>query len=388
VTQTALTGRFQSQNVFTAKPGPTAYTRTVTRPVDAFRLLIDEGMLRHIKRCTVEYAQTKESTWEMADAELDIFLGLLHLRGVMNAKNFPLDLLWSDQYGCQAFRQTMPRNRFRQIKSFIRFDCRSTRSERIKEDKFCMMSWVLSRFVENCQKAFIPDVSLTVDEQLFPTKARCRFTQYMPNKPDKFGIKFWILAELSSKYCLNLKPYLGKDEERVTSLGTHVVMTLMEPYFGRGYNVTMDNFFTSVELAQKLLDKRTSLVGTLRLNRREIPVSSKLTTRDSIFYSCDSLNRVKYQAKPTKTVVVLSTLHKGAACQTDGKRKPEAVLYYNENKCGVDMLDSMCRQTTTKAGRRRWPLAVFWNILDIAGALTPIFASLSLCIFQCFKSKV
>ena len=95
----------------------------------------------------------------------------------------------------------------------------------------------------------------------------------MPNKPDKFGIKFWIIAELNSKYCLNLNPYLGKYEERVTSLRTHVVMTLMEPYFCRGYNVTMDNFFTSVELAQKLLDKRTSLVGTVRLNRKEIPLS-------------------------------------------------------------------------------------------------------------------
>ena len=97
-------------------------------------------------------------------------------------------------------------------------------------------------------------------------------------------------------------------------------MTLIEPYFGRGYNITMDNFFTSVELAQKLLDRRTSLVGTLRLNRKEIPVSSKMATHDSVFYSCDSLNLVKYQAKPTKTVVVLSTLHKGAACQTDGKK--------------------------------------------------------------------
>ena len=94
----------------------------------------------------------------------------------------------------------------------------------------------------------------------------------------------------------------------------------MEPYFGRGYNITMDNFFTSVELAQKLLDRRTSLVGTLRLNRKEIPVSSKMATHDSVFYSCDSLNLVKYQAKPTKTVVVLSTLHKGAACQTDGEK--------------------------------------------------------------------
>jgi len=85
----------------------------------------------------------------------------------------------------------------------------------------------------------------------------------MPNKPDKFGIKFWILAELNSKYCLNVKPYLGKDDERVVSLRAHVVLKLMEPYFGRGYNVTMDNFFTSAELATKLLDKRTSLLGTV-----------------------------------------------------------------------------------------------------------------------------
>jgi len=63
----------------------------------------------------------------------------------------------------------------------------------------------------------------------------------MPNKPDKFGIKFRILAELNYKYCLNVKPHLGKDDERVVSLGAHVVLKLMEPYFGRGYNVTMDN---------------------------------------------------------------------------------------------------------------------------------------------------
>jgi len=103
--------------------------------VDAFRLLIDEGMLSHIKCCTVEYVQTKESTWDLTDAKLDTFLGLLYLRGVMTANNFPVDLLWSDEYGCQAFRQAMPRNRFRDIKKFIRFDSRSIRSERVKNDK-------------------------------------------------------------------------------------------------------------------------------------------------------------------------------------------------------------------------------------------------------------
>jgi hypothetical protein len=228
---------------------------------------------------------------------------------------------------------------------------------------------VLSRFVENSQKCYIPEESLTVDEQLFPTKSRCKFTQYMPNKPDKFGIKFWILAEVKSKYCLNVKPYTGKDDERVDSLGTHVVMSLMQPYFNRGYNVTTDNFFTSRDLAETLLQKRTSLVGTVRMNRRELPpsLSVALKLHESVFYSSESLNVVRYQTKQHKSVVVLSTLHKGAVCQKDGKHKPESVLYYNANKYGVDMLDSMGRQMSTKAGCRRWTVAVFFNILDLAG---------------------
>jgi len=45
-----------------------------------------------------------------------------------------------------------------------------------------------------------------------PAKARCRFVQYMANKPDKFGIKFWLAADRKSKYLLNRCPYLGKDE--------------------------------------------------------------------------------------------------------------------------------------------------------------------------------
>ena len=45
-------------------------------------------------------------------------------------------------------------------------------------------------FIDNCKKCYVPNLNLTIAEQLFPCKTRCPFTQYMPNKPDKFGIKF------------------------------------------------------------------------------------------------------------------------------------------------------------------------------------------------------
>lgn len=66
-------------------------------------------------------------------------------------------------------------------------------------------------------------------------------------------------------------------------------------------------------------------------------------------------------------LTMLSTLHWAAAREGDKKKKPETVLYYNRNKCGIDVLHNMCREMSTKAGWRRWPLAVFFNILDLAG---------------------
>ena len=89
----------------------------------------------------------------------------------------------------------------------------------------------------------------------------------MPKKPDKYGIKFWVLVDLETKFCLALKPYTGADPNRAErSLGCHVVMELIQPFSNKGFNITADNFFTSCELAEELGKKKTTLVGTLRTN--------------------------------------------------------------------------------------------------------------------------
>ena len=49
------------------------------------------------------------------------------------------------------------------------------------------------------------------------------------------------------------------------------------------------------------------------------------------------------------------------------KKKPERIEFYNKTKCGVDVADQMTRLFLVKAGTRRWPVAVFYNILDLAG---------------------
>ncbi|XP_033178873.1 piggyBac transposable element-derived protein 4-like [Bombus impatiens] len=130
---------------------------------------------------------------------------------------------------------------------FILFDKKSEKSQHLRTNKFAMVSTVWDRFIENSQNCYKPGAYITVDEQLFPSKTRCRFTRYMPNKPDKFGIKFWLACDVNSKCIINGFPYLGKDEKRENSipLGKFVVLKLMEPFTGCGRNVTTDNFFTS-----------------------------------------------------------------------------------------------------------------------------------------------
>ena len=75
----------------------------------------------------------------------------------------------------------------------------------------------------------MPNPCITIDEQLLSCKLRCRFFQYMPNKPGKFGIKFWMAVDAETKYLCNSFAYLGKDENRniSISLPTFVVTKLM-----------------------------------------------------------------------------------------------------------------------------------------------------------------
>ena len=118
----------------------------------------------------------------------------------------------------------------------LRFDNFFSRRQKRETDKFCLISEVWNCFRENCKKCYVPNCDLTIDEQLFPCKTRCLFIQYMANEPDKFGIKFWLLADAQSKYLCNGKPYLGKDisRSRCSDLPGDVCLTLLQPYYKKG----------------------------------------------------------------------------------------------------------------------------------------------------------
>ena len=128
----------------------------------------------------------------------------------------------------------------------------------------------------------------------------------MPNKPDKFGIKFWLISDVSTKYIINGFPNLGKEESRgaSTPLGEFVVLKLLEPFTGCGINITTYNFFTRASLSAKILEKNT-IVGTICGNKRELPKFDK-QAKDGMprfstkLYKSNPCSLIIYKSKPNK----------------------------------------------------------------------------------------
>ena len=120
--------------------------------------------------------------------------------------------MWSAIWGCNLFSKTMPRYRFLEIIKCLRFNQKSERRQNLLQDKFCLASLLWNPFIENCQKAYISDANITIDQQLLPCKARCKLIQYMVNKPNKFGLKFWMAVDVEIKYIINGIPYLKKED--------------------------------------------------------------------------------------------------------------------------------------------------------------------------------
>ncbi|KAJ4447932.1 hypothetical protein ANN_09941 [Periplaneta americana] len=71
--------------------------------------------------------------------------------------------------------------------------------------------------------------------------------------------------------------------------------------------------------------------------------------------------------KPTKNLLLLSTQHNDRKVdESTEKKKTDVNLYYNETKGGIDSIDQMTRHHSVKRGTRRWPLSIFFILIDIA----------------------
>ena len=88
----------------------------------------------------------------------------------------------------------------------------------------------------------------SVDEQIIPTKTRTSLKQYLPNKPNKWGIKVWARCGVSG-ILYNFEVYTGKTTKAEAKpellMGGNVVCRLTQSLPKNvNHKVFFDNFFS------------------------------------------------------------------------------------------------------------------------------------------------
>ena len=210
----------------------------------------------------------------------------------------------------------------------------------------------------------------------------------MPQKPCKFGVKMWVLAEATTGYVLGFQVYTGAvlpamSPEDHTSKGLvyRVVMDLMEPYQGKGHCLFMDNFYTSVDLVQELLKRGTYSTGTICPNRKNFPEDSKVDKKNVLeignfrFATFNDLTVVLWRDR--RDVFVLSSMHSRSVDtvmkRPQGERDkkaipcPTSIRNYNLFMSGVDLADQqLSYYSLTQKRTIKWGKKVFWHLINTA----------------------
>lgn len=127
----------------------------------------------------------------------------------------------------------------------------------------------------------------------------------------------------------------------------------------------IDNFYTSYELAVKLLNFQTHVVGTVRHNRKFMSkaVMFHPLKRGEIISREDDNGIVVLKWRDVRNVRILSSKHapimvpisdSSTLCGRPPKIKPLAIIAYNTGKSGIDRSDQMASYATTIRKSIKW----------------------------------
>lgn len=371
-------GRISAINIIRTNRGPARMCRNICDPILCFNLFVTDEIVDEIVRWTnVEISVKRRDTMTKATfrdtsvTEVRALLGILTMSAALKDNHLSTDELFDSSFSGTRYVAVMSRDRFDFLIRCLRFDDKSIRPSLRHEDPFIPIRKLWELFISQCKLNYTPGEHVTIDEQLLGFRGRCPFRMYIPNKPNKYGIKIPMLCDSGTKYMLNAVPYIGRaTNTNGLPQGEYYVKELSRPLYGTNRNITCDNWFTSVPLAKSLLQApyKLTLVGTIRSNKREIPEELKNTRSRSVgtsmFCYDGCLTLVSYKPKPSKMVYLLSSCdEEGVINPATGK--PEIIMYYNQTKGGVDTFDQMCSSMSCSRKTNRWPMTMFYGILNM-----------------------
>lgn len=212
--------------------------------------------------------------------------------------------------------------------------------------------------------------------------------QYLPLKPTKWGMKFFVRAGLSGMV-YDFIMYDGNNTFRThkfqaneihLGMSSAIVLALLQTVNNDNVVVGFDNFFTSTELLYLLhTNYNIKAVGTIRNPRLQKTDTTLPTSERGAFLEMvdreHNLSLVKWMDK--KEVLVASNFV-GAKPLSRVKRYnsetkahmllpcPAAIKTYNKVMGGVDLADMLIAQNRINYRSKKWYNRIFAQLLDIS----------------------
>ena len=135
----------------------------------------------------------------------------------------------------------------------------------------------------------------------------------------------------------------------------------------------MDPYFKSIFFAEWALQKKFTIVGAMRHDRKGIPKEVKaIGNREEklalyVYHKEKNIMLASYIDKKKsgkKNVIVLSTMHDSVKVTNDQRKKPQIHSMYDHTKGGVDVVDLLSTSHSTRKKSKRWLINAFAFILD------------------------
>ena len=276
------------------------------------------------------------------------------------------------------FRKVMTLKRYNKIKQYLHFVDNETYDEDTHPNpKLHKIYDVYTTLIANFQKYYTPNQDISIDESLMLFKGRLGWVQYIPMKRRRFGVKYFLLCEAKTGYVWNSIIYVGKGTQfdpdyNGLLVSSYIVMSLMKPLLGKGYCVTMDNYYNSPQLADMLIRNKTDMYGTLRMGRKEVPEQMKnARMKKGKVVAFRRGKAMVLRWKDKKDVAMISNIHNPSMVEIERRGepvlKPKVVYEYNFAMGGVDKVNQQLVDypITRKRGKRYYK-KVFFHLMDFA----------------------
>ena len=250
-------------------------TENVT-PFEAFIKCIGlPGLLSMMKIESERYAAQNGRQFQISEEELFNFLGVNLLMGINKLPTTKSYWSVDEGLGNSLIQKAMKRARFLEILQNIHF-ADNHKELPPEESEEYDRAWKLSPLFYHQGKCFQdmlqPEAHQSTDEHMCKFKGKRIMRQYMKNKPIKWGFKFWFRCGAKSGCLYEFDMYLRKKGNTEFGLGESVVLSLCQKLKDTHCFVFFDNFFTSPVLLIKLLEMGIYAIGTVRTNRKNMPV--------------------------------------------------------------------------------------------------------------------